>query len=32
MKLNRQTAGNAGDATTRWSGSLLLDLPGSAAQ
>ena len=32
MKLNRQTAGNAGYATTRWSGSLLLDLPGSAAQ
>ena len=35
MKLNRQAASGSSsdaDATTRWSGSLLLDLPGAAAQ
>ena len=36
MKLNRQaatsTGNNASDAITRWSGTLLLDLPGSTTQ
>ena len=32
MKLDRQAAASQADATVRWSGNLLLDLPGNAAQ
>ena len=32
MKLDRQAAASQTDATVRWSGNLLLDLPGNAAQ